>query len=94
MTEKQPLKGQEQRMTVRLLSLWNRLRGERPMPSLAEIDIHEIEEMWHHTFTIAIQGDPSQHQIAYFGPELASVFNRDYSGMGLQGTGPPFSTSV
>lgn len=84
MTEQTPLRGQEQRMTFRLLSLWNRLRGERPMPSLAEIDIHEIEEIWHSTFTIAVSGDESEHEITYFGPDLASVFNEDYTGVMLE----------
>lgn len=83
-TRTPPPQGQEQRMTFRLLSLWNRLRGERLMPSLVDIDIHEIEEIWHHTFTIDVRGEESEHMIQYFGPELATVFNRDYSGMELE----------
>lgn len=79
-----PLKGQEQRMTFRLLSLWNRLRGERSMPSLADIDIHEIEEVWHSTFTIDVRGDESEHVFQYFGPDLATVFDNDYTGMELE----------
>lgn len=82
MTEQ--LSGQEKRMTFRLLSYWQRARGEKEMPSLAEVNISEIEEVWHYTFTLALGVDEADHHFQYFGPELASTFGRDYTGMTLE----------
>lgn len=71
--------GQEQRLTFRLLSYWNRIRGVRPMPALSDVAISEITEIWHFTFTIDVI-DPARHRFQYFGPSLASVFGQDYTG--------------
>lgn len=76
--------GSEQRMTFRLLSYWNRVRGSKSMPSLSDINIQEIPEVYHFTFTIALGADESEHSFQYFGPELASVFGQDYTGYTLQ----------
>lgn len=49
------------------------------MPSLADVNINEITEMWHFTFTIALhEGQPSTFH--YFGPELIHVLGEDYTG--------------
>ncbi len=73
------ISGQEQRLTFRLLSYWNRIRGARPMPSLSDVNISEITEIWHFTFTIDLL-DPQGHRFQYFGPLLANVFGQDYTG--------------
>ena len=83
MTTTPQASGQEQRMTFRLLSYWQRMRAEREMPSLADINISEIEAMWHHTFTIELGASEEEHRFQYFGPELASVFGQDYTGTEL-----------
>jgi len=71
--------GQEQRGTFRVLSYWNRMRGDRDFPSLADINIQEILEMWHYTFTIDVQRE-GMHFFQYFGSELATIFGQDYTG--------------
>lgn len=75
--------GSEQRMTFRLLSYWNRIRAGKPLPSLGDVNINEIAEMYHHTFTIEIGDNEEEHRFSYFGPELASVFGQDYTGQYL-----------
>lgn len=70
----------EQRMTFRLLSYWSRIKGEREMPSLADVSISEIQEMYHSTFTIAIGEAEDGHEISYFGPDLIDAFGQDYTG--------------
>ncbi len=70
--------GQEQRGTFRLLSYWNRMRGDRLFASLADINIQEILELWHFSFTIDVQ--TNYHFFQYFGPELATIFGQDYTG--------------
>lgn len=55
------------------------MRGDRLFPSLADINIQEILELWHFTFTIDVQQD-EMHFFQYFGSELATVFGQDYTG--------------
>jgi hypothetical protein len=54
------------------------MRGDRLFASLADINIQEILELWHFSFTIDVQHD--EHFFQYFGPELATVFGQDYTG--------------
>lgn len=71
---------QEQRMTFRLLSYWNRVRHGRSLPALSDINIADILEIYHFSFTIAIGADETEHYFHYFGPDLANVFGQDYTG--------------
>lgn len=71
---------EERRVTFRLLSYWNRMRGEREFPSLADIDITVIPELWHHTFTIEVHADLSHCKFQNFGPELSHIFGTSYAG--------------
>lgn len=73
-------KGQEQRLTFRLLSYWSRVRAGRSMPSLGDVNIREISEIYHFTFTIEMATEDEDDRISYFGPELAAVFGQDYTG--------------
>ncbi len=75
--------GQEQRLTFRLLSYWNRIRGSRSMPSLKDINVSEIEEIWHFSFIIN-STEHDNHKMHFFGPDLISVFGQDYSGEAMK----------
>ncbi len=75
--------GAEQRLTFRLLSYWNRIRADRDFPSLADVNINEITEMWHFTFTIALRED-GQHEFHYFGPELINIIGEDFTGENVE----------
>lgn len=79
MTEQTQKFQPEQRLTFRLLSYWNRIRGDRTFPALSDINIGEIEEMWHFSFTIDLT-DEDEHVLQYFGPDLVSIFGTDYTG--------------
>lgn len=72
----------EQRLTFRLLSYWNRIRGDRSMPSLGDVNIQEILELWHFSFTIDVR-EPV-HKFHYFGANLTDIFHEDYTGRALQ----------
>ena len=50
------------------------------MPSLGDVNISDIEDMYHLTFTLAIGESEDEHEFQYFGPELASIFGQDYTG--------------
>lgn len=49
------------------------------MPSLKDINVSEIEEIWHFSFVINVS-DPAEHSMHYFGPKLIGVFGQDFSG--------------
>ena len=53
------------------------------MPSLGDVNISEITEIYHLTFVIAIGTNEDEHNFHYFGPELASIFGVDYTGYTL-----------
>lgn len=74
-----PAQQQEQRLTFRLLSYWNRIRGDRAYPALSDVNIREISELWHFSFTIDVS-KRDNHVFQYFGPELSSIFGTDYTG--------------
>jgi hypothetical protein len=71
----------EQRLAFRLLSYWDRVRLGRKYPALSDINISEIKEMWHFSFTINVsKANESDHEFLYFGPQLVSIFNHDLTG--------------
>ncbi|MBY0354635.1 MAG: PAS domain-containing protein [Rickettsiales bacterium] len=77
-----PQAGSEQRLTFRLLSYWNRIRAERKIPSLSDVNIAEILEIWHFSFTIDVRD--VEHRFEYFGPSLSDIFQQDYTGFSVQ----------
>jgi hypothetical protein len=54
------------------------MRAGRKYPSLSDINISDIEEIWHFSFTIDVMN--AQHKFQYFGPELVTIFGVDYTG--------------
>jgi hypothetical protein len=46
---------------------------------LADVNVAEISEIWHHTFTIEYRAD-GEHCFQYFGPELIHVLGEDVTG--------------
>ncbi len=81
MSEPTHVNVKEQRLAFRLLSYWDRVRAGRKFPALSDINITEIAEMWHFSFTINVaNSNHNEHEFLYFGPELASIFQADLTG--------------
>lgn len=59
------------------------MRGDKSMPSLGDVNIAEITEMYHLTFVLKLGANEDEHQFHYFGPELATIFGVDYTGYTL-----------
>jgi hypothetical protein len=74
----------ERRVTLRLLSYWERLRGRRPMPSQADIDPEDLHDLWDCCFLLPVSGGGG-----YVGPEILRVLGGERGGEGqaLQGLG-------
>lgn len=73
------MSGSEQRLTFRLLSYWNRIRSSREFPALSDVNINEIAEMWHYTFTLALKSD-GHHEFQFFGQELINIIGENLTG--------------
>lgn len=52
------------------------------MPALSDVNIQEILELWHFSFTIDAR--ETDHRFYYFGPSLQNVFKEDYTGESVQ----------
>ncbi len=70
----------ERRLTYRVLSYWDELRGSRPWPALADIDGGTIPEIWPWCFVLDTQLDYPTPYFQYLGRDLAK-----YSGIYLSG---------
>lgn len=77
----EPLKttGQERRITFRLLSYWNRIRADREMPSLGDLNVEEIGEIWHFSFVIDLRKGLNEARFHFFGPELVNIFETNHT---------------
>lgn len=54
------------------------------MPALTDVNIQEIAEMWHFSFTLDVSKPLNEHFFQYFGPGLAAIFGEDYAGANAQ----------
>lgn len=74
--------GYERRLTFRLLSYWNRIRGDQDFPRFADVQADALGEVWHYCFIIGMAtGDAPNFQ--HFGKELRALFHQDYAGQAL-----------
>ncbi|MDJ0609356.1 MAG: PAS domain-containing protein [Kiloniellales bacterium] len=70
----------QRRLTWRLLSYWERLRGERDFPTLSDVKAEEIPELWPYCFILDVKNFREFPYFHYFGRSLAR-----YSGVFLSG---------
>ncbi len=74
--------GSERRVSEMLMSYWNKLKGDRPVPEERELDIQEIEEFWDSCFMIEItyRGDECDYKYSYLGPSIVDAYGDDLTG--------------
>lgn len=66
---------QERRLTVRLLSYWEKLRRDRPMPGEQDLDPEHIKDLWGHCFLVHLKDvDKPGYHYTYLGPEIRSAY--------------------
>ena len=66
----------ERRITLRMMSYWERLRGARSMPTEENIDPDDLHDLWDCCFLLHIKdiGKPD-YTYTYLGDEIARMFN-------------------
>ena len=70
----------ERRITLRLLSYWERLRGDRPMPTEQDIDPEDIGDLWDSCFLIHVRDlEKSDYNYTYLGDAIAEAYHHGLS---------------
>ncbi len=70
----------QRRLTWRLLTYWERLRGERDFPALSDVKSEDIPHIWPYCFVLDVKNFREFPYFHYFGRSLAR-----YSGVFLSG---------
>ncbi len=70
----------ERRLTVRLVSYWERLRGARAMPSEKDIEPDDLADLWDHCFVAQLNTKTiDNYNYRYVGVRLHDAFQSDFS---------------
>lgn len=60
-----PYMESERRISHQLVNYWQQIKGDRPLPTLRDIDQDDIPEMWPHCFIVHIHDHHDGTGIAY-----------------------------
>src|SRR5262245_24697363 len=69
-----PLLSGERRVTLRLVAYWEKLRGDRPMPSEDEINPDDLADLWDYCFLIHVHQNMSGYRFNYLGSALVDAY--------------------
>lgn len=67
----------------RVLAYWHRLRGERAMPTRADLNPLDIPKLLSSVILMDVQHDPLDFRYRLIGTEIDRICNRNYKGMRL-----------
>jgi hypothetical protein len=76
-----------------LQALWNKIRGDRPMPQRSDFDL-DLVKQWASHMSIATVTPDGRFQFRLFGTELSRLYGRDLSGCILDDLAPKDLWSV
>ena len=69
------LTGEERRITIRLLSYWERQRGARLMPSEKDISAADIADLWANCFIARVkEGGGPDYRFSYLGSAIRDLY--------------------
>ena len=74
--------GHERRISERLLSLWEELRGDKPIPLESDLDIQRLSDYWESCFIVEIsnRGDERDYKYSYLGESIIDAYGDDLTG--------------
>lgn len=67
----------ERRLTVRLESTWERLRGDDPLPRIEQFNPASIADIWDNCFRLRIESGGKRYIYEYFGSNITSAVGQD-----------------
>ena len=69
---------------IRAYDYWNRIRGDRPMPSRRDIRPRDIQSLLPHIFLVDVLREPMRFRIRLAGTEVNSRFGEELTGQALE----------
>jgi len=70
----------ERRITLRMLSYWEKMRRGRLMPAERDIDPDEISDLWDSCFLIHVKDlDKPDYNYTYLGPKIVAAYEHGLS---------------
>jgi len=70
----------ERRITLRMLSYWEKLRRGRPMPTEQDVDPDDIPDLWDSCFLIHIKDlDKPDYNYTYLGQKIVDAYEHGLS---------------
>ena len=74
--------GQERRISERLLSLWNELRGDAEFPQESALDIQRLNDYWESCFIVEIteRDKERDYKYSYLGTSIIDAYGDDLTG--------------
>lgn len=73
----------EQRLTIRLISYWDRLRGAAPMPMIQQFNTATIQDLWPYCLRLTLEpanGNTVNYRYDYLGKKITEIYGRDLTG--------------
>lgn len=72
--------GVERRLTIRMLSYWEKLRKERAMPRESDIDPDDLADLWDSCFLIHVRDlDKPDYNYTYLGQDIIDAYKHGLS---------------
>ena len=69
------LSGIERRITLRMLSYWEKLRQDRLMPAVADVKPEDLQDLWDSCFLIPLMGRVNpDYERAYIGKAILEAY--------------------
>lgn len=76
----------ERRITLRLIAYWEKARKQKPMPSEADIDPDDLQDLWDYCFLIHVKDlSKPDYNYTYLGSAIQKAYQGDL--VGDQGSG-------
>jgi hypothetical protein len=70
----------ECRITLRMLAYWEKLRGDRLMPTVSEFKSEDIQDRWGSCFLLPlVDGKLPDHYNTYIGKDILNAYNQGLS---------------
>ena len=72
--------GQERRITIRMLSYWEKLRRNRVMPSVNDVNPEDLQDLWDNCFIVHLKdvGNADQNS-TYIGKAILDAYQQGLS---------------
>ncbi len=87
--------GVERRITLRLMAYWEKLRKHNAMPTEADIDPDDLQDLWDYCFLIHVKDlSKPDYNYTYLGKEIQHAYQGDLVGDDGSGIASPNASKL